>query len=70
MVIYGLFYVFLYPPQAALALFFNGPSGVLTAWIALLHESAVASQLISEVLLMPTPLRLLFDAVGTNIYKS
>lgn len=62
-VVYSLFYVFLYPPQAGLAIFFNGPSGVITAAIALLHESAVAAQLISDMFLLPTPLRLLFDTV-------
>lgn len=62
-IVYTLFYIFLYPPQATMAIFFNGPSGMITAAIALLHESAVAAHLISNMFLLPTPLRLLFDAV-------
>jgi hypothetical protein len=63
MTVFAIFYVFLYPPQAAIAFFFNGPSGIVTAWLALLHESTVASQLLSEIFLLPTPLQMLFDAV-------
>lgn len=60
---YLLFYIFLYPPQAALALFFNGPSGIVTAWIAILHESTVAAHLFAEATVLPTPLRGVFDSV-------
>jgi uncharacterized protein involved in cysteine biosynthesis len=62
-VVFVLFYTFLYPVQAGVALFFNGPSGLVTAWLALLHESSMAAQLISEIFLLPTPLRSLFDTV-------
>lgn len=62
-IVYTLFYIFLYPPQATMAIIFNGPSGMITAAIALLHESAVAAHLVSNMFLLPTPLRLLFDAV-------
>ncbi|CAN6641431.1 hypothetical protein TRVA0_018S02322 [Trichomonascus vanleenenianus] len=62
-IVYTLFYAFLYPPQAAMAIFFNGPTGIFTASLALMHESSVAAQLISNMFLLPTPLKLLFDAV-------
>lgn len=63
---YFMFYIFLYPPQAVLALFFNGPSGIITAWIAILHESTVAAHLLAEATVLPTPLRGVFDSVMTR----
>lgn len=55
--------VLLYPAQTAIALVFNGPIGIITAWVALLNEVAVTVQFISQLLLLPKPLRVMFDTI-------
>lgn len=62
-IVFILCYTFLYPLQALVALIFNGPSGLITTWLALLHQSSIASHLVSGIILLPTPLRSLFDMV-------
>lgn len=65
--VYVFMYTMLYPPQALVAFFFNGPTGVLTAWLAMIHQSAVVASMLSKWLLLPTPLRMLFEAVSISI---
>lgn len=65
-VVFTLVYVFLYPPQAAIGLLFNGPVGLLGAWIGMAQEAAAFTQILSAILLMPTPLRIMFDAILTK----
>lgn len=66
LVVYIAMYSMLYPLQAVIAVFFNGPTGLITAWFALLHQSAVMSNMIAKWFLFPTPLKMLFDAVMTK----
>lgn len=65
-IVYVLMYSMLFPPQALIAIFFNGPTGLFTAWLAMIHQSAVMASMISRWLLLPTPLRMLFEAVLTK----
>lgn len=56
-------HVWFYPPQAIVAMFFNGPTGLITAWIAILHQSGLISRYIIERTILPEPLRNIFDSV-------
>lgn len=64
--VYVFMYSLLYPPQAVIAIFFNGPTGLLTAWLAMIHQSAVVASMLSRWLLLPTPLRMMFEAILTK----
>ncbi|PRT54473.1 Outer spore wall protein RRT8 [Wickerhamiella sorbophila] len=59
-------HMFLFPPQAALAIFFNGPTGLITSWIATIQQAMALTMALSEIMLMPAPLRMLFDAILTK----
>lgn len=58
-----LSYVFLYPPQAVLAFVLNGPTGVVGAFIAMLQQAVAISRGLSELFLLPKPLKTIFDGV-------
>lgn len=60
--VYGFMYSMFYPPQALVAIFFNGPTGVFTAWLAMMQQSAMAARYVSAWIVLPTPMRMLFDA--------
>lgn len=63
LVVFPAFYLFAYPVQAVAAFFFNGPSGIFTAWVATMHQAAVATQILSHWLILPQPLTSIFDTV-------
>lgn len=58
-----LCFMFLYPPQAALAFILNGPAGVVGSLIGMFQQSMGITRCISELFLFPKPLRVLFDNV-------
>lgn len=60
--VYVMMYAMFYPPQAIVAIFFNGPSGIFTAWLAMIQQSARAARYVSMWIVLPTPMKMLFDA--------
>jgi hypothetical protein len=64
--VFPLFYVLFYPIQAVAAFFFNGPSGIFTAWVATMHQAAVATQILSQWFILPQPLAAMFETVCTD----
>lgn len=56
-------HLYFFPPQALVAVFFNGPTGIFTAWIAILQQSGIISRFIIEKTLLPGPLKSIFDSV-------
>lgn len=62
-VVFTLCYIFLYPTEAAISFFFNGPAGVVTAWIAISQQAMAFTRAIAGLWLLPTPLRIMFDSI-------
>ncbi|KAG5354811.1 hypothetical protein CJU89_6605 [Yarrowia sp. B02] len=63
MVVFFFMYLFFYPISAAFAFLFNGPTGLFTAWIALLQQSTVIAGILGDMFLLPTPMKMLFDSI-------
>lgn len=59
-------YSVLFPLQAALFTFLNGPAGIVTAFLIIWHQSAVFTRKLLAIFVLPTPLKMLFDAVMTR----
>lgn len=56
-------HIFFYIPQALVAVFFNGPTGIVVAWIGCLQQAGIISRLIIDRTVMPGTLTRIFDVV-------
>ncbi|GMM34070.1 hypothetical protein DASC09_013950 [Saccharomycopsis crataegensis] len=61
--VFTFVHIWFYPPQAFVATFFNGPTGLITSWFAILQQSGIISRMIIEKTILPGPLKKIFDSV-------